>query len=130
MSKLTTPQYRAGRQLYMTGFVLSLLCTIVAYALTVHHTGSGHAAISHAWLGFGLITLALTQFIVQLIFFLHMGDEVKPRLNLLMLGFMVVVVLIVVLGTLWIMANLSSYHQHLTPEQTEEYIFEEEGIQP
>lgn len=130
MSKISSRDYKAGRQLYITGFVLSLLCTFGAYLLATHHIGNDHAAISHAWLGFGLITLALTQFIVQLIFFLHMGDEAKPRLNLLALSFMVGVVLIVVLGSLWIMANLSSYHQHLTPEQTEDYIFEEEGIQP
>jgi len=41
-----------------------------------------------------------------LIFFLHLGIESKPRWNLLVFYFMVVVLAILLYGSFWIMSNL------------------------
>jgi len=105
---------------YVTGFVLSLALTLVAYLLVSRHESSHHLAIPHGLL-IGLVTgLAVTQLLVQLIFFLHMDNESKPRWNLTVLLFAVLVLVIVVFGSLWIMNNLD-YHMS-DPHQINEYL--------
>lgn len=106
----------AGLQTYVTGFILSVALSIVAYLLTTHHslTGKGMMAL--------LLGLAVVQFVVQLFFFLHIGSETKPRWKLLMLFLMLVFVLIVVLGSLWVMYNLN---YRMSPEQMSKYMLEQ-----
>lgn len=87
---------------YVIGFVLSLLLTLSSYFL-----------VTYQWLrGWNLIgTIALLgviQMIVQLFFFLHIGEEKKPRWNLLSFLFMALVVVILVCGSLWIMYHLNT----------------------
>ncbi len=74
----------------------SLLLTLGAYFLA-----------SHRVFTFALLPLAFVQAAVQLIFFLHVGQEKKPRWNLLFFGFMAMVVFLVVVCSLWIMYNLN-----------------------
>ncbi len=57
------------------------------------------------------VLFAVLQLVVQLYYFLHMSEEARPRWNLQVLCFALVVVAIVVGGTLWIMYNLS-HGQH------------------
>jgi cytochrome o ubiquinol oxidase operon protein cyoD len=54
-----------------------------------------------------IVGLAIIQLFVQLFFFLHLGEESKPRWNLMVLLFAAMVVIIVVFGSLWIMNNLN-----------------------
>jgi cytochrome o ubiquinol oxidase operon protein cyoD len=105
---------------YVAGFVLSLMLTLTAYLLVNRHVSSHHAAIGHGVLIFMLTGLALIQLVVQLVFFLHLDRESKPRWNLTVLLFAVTVVVIVVFGSLWIMNNLN-YH-HPTDDQINKYI--------
>jgi len=91
---------------YVFGFAASLALTFGAYALAVRHS------LTRRWLIAALAVLALTQFMVQLVAFLHLGRETRPRWKLLVFGFMVGVVVILVLGSLWIMYNLN-YHMSL-----------------
>jgi cytochrome o ubiquinol oxidase subunit IV len=76
-----------------------------------------------------IVALALVQLFIQLIFFLHLGRESKPRWNLSALAFAVIVVVILVFGSLWIMASLD-YHggHHSTPQTSDEYIIQDEGF--
>ena len=46
------------------------------------------------------------QAIVQLIFFLHIGQEAKPHWETVVFCFTVLVLLIIVIGSLWIMYDL------------------------
>jgi len=69
--------------------------------------------------------LAVTQALVQLIFFMDLGGEAKPRWRLGVLIFMVGVVLIVVFGSLWIMTNLN---YHMTPDQVNHYLNGQDGL--
>ena len=86
---------------YVIVFVSSIVLTMSAYLLTYYHAG-GRSLL------FGLLAvLALIQFSVQLIFFLHVGKEFSPRLKLIVTLFMILVVLIIVGGSLWIMYNLN-----------------------
>lgn len=85
---------------YLIGFFLSLLTTAVSFSLVITKTLSGNQLI------YTLIGLAVLQAIVQLLFFLHVGQEPKPRWESLSFYFMVMVVLIIALGSLWIMYDL------------------------
>lgn len=115
---------------YIIGFVLSLILTLSAYLLILNHVNSGHLSYSHDSLILMVMGLAVAQFIVQAMFFLHVGKEPKPRWNLMVFLFTVMVVLIIVLGSLWIMANLNRYHIHrLPPEEIKNYLIEDEGFE-
>ena len=86
---------------YILGFVLSLLTTGLAYFLTTEHI------LKDPILTHSLLTLAIIQAAVQLVLFLHLGKEVKPRWNVMVFLFMVAVLLIVVAGSIWIMSYLN-----------------------
>jgi cytochrome o ubiquinol oxidase operon protein cyoD len=96
------------------------MLTLTAYLMVLRHVNSYHTAISHDTLIFMLVGLALTQLLTQLIFFLHLDRESKPRWNMTVLLFAVTVVVIIVFGSLWIMDNLN-YHQP-SAEQINKYI--------
>ncbi|HUC20924.1 MAG TPA: cytochrome o ubiquinol oxidase subunit IV [Candidatus Polarisedimenticolaceae bacterium] len=107
---------------YVIGFVLSLALTLEAYALVINHVLSG------SWLLAAIMATAVVQLMVQLIFFLHLGSESKPKWNLVVFLFMLMVLFILVLGSLWIMHNLN-YHM-MSPAETNTYIIHDEGINP
>jgi cytochrome o ubiquinol oxidase subunit IV len=113
-------QERGSFRAYVVGFVSSLVLTISAYLLVVNHqSGTGTNGVLAAIVG-----LALVQFGVQLWFFLHLGQETKPRWKLLVLAFMIMVVLIMVFGSLWIMDNLN---YRMTPQQVNNYMNDQGG---
>ena len=97
------------------GFALSLILTLFAYGMVVYNLLLGPALIA------AIILLALTQFFVQVTLFLHVGEEKKPRWNLSAFMFMLLMVGILVLGSLWIMANLN-YNMMMTPQQMDDYM--------
>jgi cytochrome o ubiquinol oxidase operon protein cyoD len=104
---------------YITGYILSLELTLAAYFFVKHHI-SLTTTYSHDKLIAVIIVLAISQLFVQLLFFLHLSKESRPRWNLIVLLFAAMVLLIVVLGSLWIMNNLN-YH-HPTQDQINKYI--------
>lgn len=111
---------------YIFGFALSLYLTLTAYWLTVNDIFEPTTFM------IAIMALALLQFSIQVVFFLHIGEESKPRWNLTTFGFMLLVVAIVVIGSLWIMDNLSYHHgaqDTATPGQVEREIVEDEGIE-
>ena len=101
---------------YTVGFVLSLLLTAAAYVLVIQVPGGTW------WLLLALGVLALVQMLVQLVFFLHLGDEASPRYKTLSFGLMAFMLFIVVAGSLWIMANLDYNMMHMTPEEKNNYM--------
>lgn len=86
---------------YLLGFVLSILLTLSSFYLVMEKSLSGWTLL------FTISGLALIQAIVQLVLFLHLGKEKKPRLNLLIFLFMALVLVIIVFGSIWIMENLN-----------------------
>jgi cytochrome o ubiquinol oxidase operon protein cyoD len=111
---------------YVTGFVLSVLLTLVAYMMVQMHldgSGLGRTAV----IG-GVAVLAFAQFLVQLVFFLHMGRETKPRWKFVMFLFAVLVILIVVVGSLWIMYNLNYHMASPSEHQIDEYMDRQSGF--
>ncbi|HSX02166.1 MAG TPA: cytochrome o ubiquinol oxidase subunit IV [Candidatus Saccharimonadia bacterium] len=112
------------RTKYVMGFLLSVLLTLGAYLVVV----TPAAGLTRSWIVAVILLLATVQLAVQLYFFLHLGQEAKPRWNLLTFGFMALVLGILVLGSLWIMANLN-YHMQ-SPSQLDHSIIKDEGVQP
>jgi cytochrome o ubiquinol oxidase operon protein cyoD len=104
---------------YVTGYIFSVYLTVTAYLLVYNHS------FSHIVLLSAIIALALIQFIVQIVFFLHLGRETRPRWKLAVLIMMIVVVLILVVGSLWIMQNLNV---RMTPQQENNYMNSQQGI--
>src|SRR5262249_52933010 len=104
---------------YITGFVLSVVLTMAAYLLVTRSSFS-HAAV--IWIISGL---AVVQFLVQMVFFLHIGDERRPRWKLGVLCFMLGIILILVLGSIWIMNNLD---YRMTPQQMNEYLKSQDSV--
>lgn len=100
---------------YTIGFVLSLMLTLLAYSLVVN----GYSGI---WLLVGLGVLAVVQMIVQLIFFLHLGEELRPRYKILSFIFMAGALAIIVVGSIWIMENLNYNMSHMSPEEKDKYM--------
>ncbi len=85
---------------YVLGFVLSIVLTLGAYFFVVLKTFSPGVLFSV------IMGLAVIQALVQLVLFLHLGKEKKPHWNTMTFLFMLSILLIVVLGSLWIMAHL------------------------
>lgn len=115
-------QHRLKISAYMVGFLLSLYLTLTAYYLVVKEMFPPFT------LTVAIVTLALVQFAIQVVFFLHVGEETKPRWNIKTFAYMLLVVVILVVGSLWIMANLDYHHGSTPPAQVDEQIIEDEGI--
>lgn len=86
---------------YAIGFIACLLLTGASFLLIISKILLGKALV------YTIIGLALVQAIVQLLFFLHVGKEAKPRWETLVFCFMLLVLLIIVIGSLWIMNDLN-----------------------
>ena len=86
---------------YVIGFITSILLTAASFYVVSTRFLSGQFLI------YTIIAMALIQAIVQLLFFLHVGQEAKPRWETLVFYFMVMVLIIISIGSLWIMYDLN-----------------------
>lgn len=91
---------------YIHGFILSLILTIIPFFLVAKHWFS-HTS-SYIIIGI----FAVAQLLVQLIYFLHLSYKSSAKWNLNVFLFTFLVVLILVLGSVWIMVNLNYYMMH------------------
>jgi cytochrome o ubiquinol oxidase subunit IV len=111
---------------YVIGFGLSLALTLLAYLFVQRHLASHHAFLSDNTMLFMLTLLALSQLVIQLLYFLHLGREPKPRWNFLVFCFMLGMVLTLVFGSLWIMHNLN---YHMPPaDKVDQYLRSQDGL--
>ena len=86
---------------YVIGFFASLLLTSASFYLVVAKLLAGPALV------YAIVGLALMQAVVQLLFFLHVGQEAKPRWETVVFYFMVTILIIISAGSLWIMNDLN-----------------------
>ncbi|MCE5317677.1 MAG: cytochrome o ubiquinol oxidase subunit IV [Parachlamydia sp.] len=87
---------------YLTGFFTCLILTAASFYLVIAGFFS-KTAITVA-----IILLALLQAAIQVRFFLHVGEEAKPRWETLLFFFMLLILGIVAIGSLWIIFDLNS----------------------
>lgn len=108
---------------YSRGYGLSLVLSLVTFILVERHVN--HQAYSHAFVMIVIFALAIIQLFIQLIYFLHLGKESKPRWNLMIMLLAAMVVIILVGGSLWIMYNLNT---RMTPAQVTNYMNSQDGL--
>jgi cytochrome o ubiquinol oxidase operon protein cyoD len=86
---------------YTSGFVLSLILTVISFALVVSGT------LPHSVILFGLSAAAVVQMVTHLHYFLNLDACSSVRWNVLALAFTVLIMFIFVGGSIWIMFNLN-----------------------
>lgn len=86
---------------YLTGFILSLIFTGTAFYLTseMFFTGTTFIIV--------IFVLAIAQATTQLVLFMHINKFTKPHWNLGIFFLTILTLLIIVLGSLWIMQDLN-----------------------
>lgn len=118
---MSEAKYYATYRRYIAGFVGSLACTIAAFVIVDRH-------LLALWPSVWAITvLALAQFSLQMVLFLHVGDELRPRWRLAAFSLMALVVLILVGGSIWIMYNLNYRMSRPSPQQINSYMNTQDG---
>lgn len=95
-------EWHGSYRAYATGFLSSILLTICSFLMVILKLLEGKALM------IAITALALIQAVFQLRFFLHVGEEPKPKWESLTFYFMLTILLIVAIGTLWIMFDLNS----------------------
>lgn len=94
-------EWHGSLKAYVIGFISSLIFTGASFMLVIAKPFTGNSLVNT------LMALAVLQAIFQVRFFLHVGEEPKPRWETLVFYFMLVILFIVALGTLWIMFDLN-----------------------
>ncbi len=99
--KETKKEWHGTLKGYLIGFIACLVLTGASFLLVLNRP------FSEAVLVYLLAALALVQAIFQLLCFLHLGQEDKPRWESFTFYFMVVALIIIAVGSLWIMFDLN-----------------------
>lgn len=87
-------------QSYIVGLGVSIVLMLGAYFVVVKSLFSFPVAVGV------LVGLGLISAVTQMLLFMHLGGEERPHWNWLVFGFMVVILCVIVIGSLWIMSNL------------------------
>lgn len=115
MSKTTL--HNETRQYYI-GFFGAATLTILAYlSVRLEWYDATTTAIF-------VLVLAIIQFAVQVYYFLHLRGESKPRWKSWTFVYSMAMMLVVVVGSLWVMYNLN-YRMGMTGEQMETYMLKQ-----
>ncbi len=91
----------AGLTTYLLGLALAVALTAASFWAADTHLIYGPAV------PVALVTFALAQMGIHLIFFLHITTAPDNTNNILALAFGILIVFLVVTGSLWIMAHLN-----------------------
>jgi cytochrome o ubiquinol oxidase operon protein cyoD len=94
---------------YLVGFFWSLVLTLASFGAVM----SG--VVSREWIFPILIVLAVAQLLVQLSYFLHISFMRGQRTNTAVLICTIVLIVIMVVGSLWVMhnANVNMMPHHI-----------------
>lgn len=110
---------------YIVGFLFSVVFTFLAYDLVLTDVNSRHKLFPLIFLLPIILIIACLQLIVQLIFFLHLGKEHAPRWNAFFFISTFMGILLIVIGSIWIMYHLN---YNMTPMQMNQYIQNQSGF--
>jgi cytochrome o ubiquinol oxidase subunit IV len=92
---------RGSLKSYLIGYALSLILTLIPFALVMYSAVSPSAIVA------GIGMAAVVQVLVHLYYFLHLDSSPGQRWNALAFVFTVIFVVLIVGGSLWIMYNLN-----------------------
>ncbi|GAA0773312.1 cytochrome o ubiquinol oxidase subunit IV [Castellaniella ginsengisoli] len=87
---------------YMTGFILSVILTVIPFWLVM----DGVLASSNAT-ALAILLIGAVQMVVHMVYFLHMSPRSEGGWTLLALIFTVIIVAIALAGSLWVMYHLN-----------------------
>jgi cytochrome o ubiquinol oxidase operon protein cyoD len=89
---------------YTIGFILSIVLTIIPLVLVMNHMLNTTVTLVI------ILLIAVLQFAIQMIFFMHIKEEQKPRYNLMALILGLVILVTIVSGSIWIMTYNAVAH--------------------
>ena len=104
---------------YVIGFVLSLIFTAIPYYLVVEKVIAGNALLAT------ILGIAVIQMFIQILFFLHLGRGPKPLYNVVFFFGTVFLILVVVLGSIFIINNLN---YNMSPADVTKKLAQKESI--
>jgi len=111
--------YNAAAKRYVVGGVGSASLIIITYL-----------AVTGSWfekpmsIAFFVLVLAFLQLVLQLVTFLHVQAEAKPRWKSIGFVSSMIMITVVVAGSIWVMYNLN-YRMHTSGEAMQEYMLEQ-----
>lgn len=111
-----------GIHRYVIGFVLSIILTLGAYILVEYKIATGVAVVIL------LAILALSQAVVQLLFFLHLTFKHESKWRFIAFVSMLVVLIIIVAGSIWIMYHLDYNMMNMPHDQLQQRLDKETGF--
>ncbi|TZG29442.1 cytochrome o ubiquinol oxidase subunit IV [Sphingomonas montanisoli] len=91
-----------SRRTYLIGFLLSVVLTAGPFWLVINHVFDPQTT------ALAIIVAAVVQILVHTVCFLHVNTSSEGGWTLLAYAFTAVLVLIVIIGSLWIMYHLNS----------------------
>ncbi|HRJ06345.1 MAG TPA: cytochrome C oxidase subunit IV family protein [Candidatus Saccharibacteria bacterium] len=112
--------FKSWVSLYVFGFGTSLVLSVASY-LCVTQGWFGDASALAALM---LLVLATAQLAVQSVCFLHLGTNPRSVFKTHTFIFTLSMLLIIVVGSLWIMQNLD-YRMGMSPDEMNDYMYEQ-----
>lgn len=97
----TKKKYHGTLPLYLLGFFASLVLTLLSFYLVWTRRMPANSLL------YTIVALGFTQAAVQLRFFMHLGKESKPRWESISFFFMLTSLIIIIVGSIWIMYDLN-----------------------
>ncbi|MGH8506577.1 MAG: cytochrome o ubiquinol oxidase subunit IV [Stenotrophobium sp.] len=88
---------------YMTGFILSIILTIIPFWLVMGHVFANPNSTIMLVLAFGAV-----QIVVHMVYFLHMNSSSEGGWNMMALIFTLILVVITLSGSIWIMYHMNA----------------------
>jgi len=105
---------------YVVGLVLSVVATLIAYFFVVNHLWPKEMLV------YIVMGIAVVQLAIQAVFFLHIGRG--SHLKLVTFLFALLVVIVIVVGSIWIMHHLDYNMMNMSHDEMQMYMYENEGI--
>lgn len=87
---------------YLIGFALAAILTVIPFWLVM-----GDVMDSAGWAMFVILTLAVAQIVVHVVYFLHLDTRSEGGWNMMAFIFTIVMVVIVLGASIWVM-----YHEN------------------
>lgn len=109
---------------YSVGLILALALTVAAFSMVFASTYSP-GVIPHVLILPAILVLAMVQLVVQLVFFLHLGQSKESRWDTALFAFTFFGIAVVVVASIWIMYHLN---YNMTPQEVTKYITDQSGF--